>query len=136
MYVVLFFFLMIRRPPRSTRTDTLFPYTTLFRSDMLQRLLLELPHRVVRPIDRRADLRLVAMLRLDRVRQPRLVGAPLAFHRLFVDRDGALDGLDLRMLGVVTLELQVEKAMKLGYIRILACSKSASYQRQRGQRFG
>src|SRR3546814_18824801 len=32
VYLVLFFFLMIRRPPRSTRTDTLFPYTTLFRS--------------------------------------------------------------------------------------------------------
>src|SRR3546814_21080167 len=31
--VILFFFcLMIRRPPRSTRTDTLFSYTTLFRS--------------------------------------------------------------------------------------------------------
>src|SRR3546814_16252656 len=29
---MIFFFLMIRRPPRSTRTDTLFPYTTLFRS--------------------------------------------------------------------------------------------------------
>src|SRR3546814_5108096 len=29
------FFLMIRRPPRSTRTDTLLPYTTLFRSDRL-----------------------------------------------------------------------------------------------------
>src|SRR3546814_18325445 len=29
---VFFFLLMIRRPPRSTRTDTLFPYTTLFRS--------------------------------------------------------------------------------------------------------
>src|SRR3546814_6451404 len=28
----MFFFLMIRRPPRSTRTDNLFPYTTLFRS--------------------------------------------------------------------------------------------------------
>src|SRR3546814_6187171 len=28
----MFFFLMFRRPPRSTRTDTLFPYTTLFRS--------------------------------------------------------------------------------------------------------
>src|SRR3546814_3588378 len=28
---------MIRRPPRSTRTDTLFPYTTLFRSDCAQR---------------------------------------------------------------------------------------------------
>src|SRR3546814_6121137 len=32
---VILFFLMIRRPPRSTRTDTLFPYTTLFRSDVL-----------------------------------------------------------------------------------------------------
>src|SRR3546814_6398096 len=31
-FCVCFFFLMIRRPPRSTRTDTLFPYTTLFRS--------------------------------------------------------------------------------------------------------
>src|SRR3546814_11686008 len=30
---IIVFFLMIRRPPRSTRTDTLFPYTTLFRSD-------------------------------------------------------------------------------------------------------
>src|SRR3546814_2445846 len=29
---MLFFFLMLRRPPRSKRTDTLFPYTTLFRS--------------------------------------------------------------------------------------------------------
>src|SRR3546814_18484097 len=32
------FFLMIRRPPRSTRTDTLFPYTTLFRSDGYARI--------------------------------------------------------------------------------------------------
>src|SRR3546814_10759422 len=32
MCVLIFFFLMIRRPPRSTRTYTLFPYTTLFRS--------------------------------------------------------------------------------------------------------
>src|SRR3546814_4349512 len=30
---VVVFFLMIRRPPRSTHTDTLFPYTTLFRSE-------------------------------------------------------------------------------------------------------
>src|SRR3546814_19739050 len=35
--VIFFVFLMIRRPPRSTRTDTLFPYTTLFRS-VLQRV--------------------------------------------------------------------------------------------------
>src|SRR3546814_6397268 len=33
MVIVFVFFLMRRRPPRSTRTDTLFPYTTLFRSD-------------------------------------------------------------------------------------------------------
>src|SRR3546814_5532724 len=32
VFFTLIFFLMIRRPPRSTRTDTLFPYTTLFRS--------------------------------------------------------------------------------------------------------
>src|SRR3546814_3695165 len=32
---------MIRRPPRSTRTDTLFPYTTLFRSRFCKSLLLE-----------------------------------------------------------------------------------------------
>src|SRR3546814_3489034 len=32
--ICFFFFLMIRRPPRSTRTDTLFPYTTLFRSPL------------------------------------------------------------------------------------------------------
>src|SRR3546814_14194771 len=36
--LLLFFVLMIRRPPRSTRTDTLLPYTTLFRSpDIMQR---------------------------------------------------------------------------------------------------
>src|SRR3546814_8638941 len=41
-----FFFLMIRRPPISTRTDTLFPYTTLFRSR----------HRRVGRVDSRARL--------------------------------------------------------------------------------
>src|SRR3546814_13779798 len=33
----MFFLLMKRRPPRSTRTDTLFPYTTLFRSPRRRR---------------------------------------------------------------------------------------------------
>src|SRR3546814_3057288 len=37
---------MIRRPPRSTRTDTLFPYTTLFRSGEAGRMTAELPRRV------------------------------------------------------------------------------------------
>src|SRR3546814_11801626 len=38
MTFIICFFLMIRRPPRSTRTDTLFPYTTLFRLVDLVRL--------------------------------------------------------------------------------------------------
>src|SRR3546814_2279839 len=36
VYFCVLFFLMIRRPPRSTRTDTLFPYTTLFRSSAFE----------------------------------------------------------------------------------------------------
>src|SRR3546814_5728859 len=43
MYIL--FFLRIRRPPRSTRTDTLFPYTTLFRSE---RAVIDLHHAAVR----------------------------------------------------------------------------------------
>src|SRR3546814_9003754 len=41
---VLMFFLMIRRPPISTRTDTLFPYTTLFRSALVAQRLANLAH--------------------------------------------------------------------------------------------
>src|SRR3546814_17097782 len=43
-----FCFLMMRRPPRSTRTDTLFPYSTLFRSDR-DAALLEVLDRLPRP---------------------------------------------------------------------------------------
>src|SRR3546814_13456583 len=38
---------MIRRPPRSTRTDTLFPYTTLFRSRHIWRLEMDFRHAAV-----------------------------------------------------------------------------------------
>src|SRR3546814_20112600 len=38
IFCMFFFFLMLRRPPRSTRTDTLFPYTTLFRSVFLEEI--------------------------------------------------------------------------------------------------
>src|SRR3546814_20146642 len=37
---------MLRRPPRSTRTDTLFPYTTLFRSLLQRQLAVLLPERL------------------------------------------------------------------------------------------
>src|SRR3546814_4178473 len=56
------FFLMIRRPPRSTRTDTLFPYTTLFRSDP-GRIGLHLEHRAAQE---GFPLRRVVRDRLDR----------------------------------------------------------------------
>src|SRR3546814_10260755 len=62
-----FFFLMIRRPPRSTRTDTLFPYTTLFRSV--------------------AELRLLAVLAQHR--RSRRRPFPAAVHRSAARRGGA-----------------------------------------------
>src|SRR3546814_11879726 len=52
----IFFFLMIRRPPRSTRTDTLFPYTTLFRSEARPELVRRGGEGCVRQV-RRADAR-------------------------------------------------------------------------------
>src|SRR3546814_4603670 len=55
-------FLMIRRPPRSTRTDTLFPYTTLFRSEIAAA---PDPHRT---IDMRAE-RLAAFVAIEQRRK-------------------------------------------------------------------
>src|SRR3546814_15135978 len=76
-----FFFLMIRRPPRSTRTDTLFPFTTLFRSPL--HIALD-DHRIF------DDLRLVGerlehALEADR----RLHRAPLERFALAIGRDFA-----------------------------------------------
>src|SRR3546814_8082081 len=66
-YMFLFvFFLMIRRPPRSTRTDTLFPYTTLFRSDGLlasRRSLRAYPALSAKGRARRRDVRAARSLR-------------------------------------------------------------------------
>src|SRR3546814_14189591 len=52
-----FLFLMIRRPPRSTRTDTLFPYTTLFRSPESPEHRPDPPRRLARGISGRAPAR-------------------------------------------------------------------------------
>src|SRR3546814_11270083 len=65
MFIMLcFFFLMIRRPPRSTRTDTLFPYTTLFRSNRQWKRLITEGGQVDR---RRYETAIMATLR-DRLR--------------------------------------------------------------------
>src|SRR3546814_11184464 len=90
------FFLMIRRPPRSTRTDTLFPDTTLFRSAgprlLPARAALSAPHRnlachrrgravpALRRLCRDETARLPALAALRRLGQPR------ALHRLCGDR--------------------------------------------------
>src|SRR3546814_6225818 len=58
MNLLIFILLIIRRPPRSTRTDTLFPYTTLFRSfELVQRIATRFAAR------RRNDSDLAAMAR-------------------------------------------------------------------------
>src|SRR3546814_14644332 len=69
-YFCVFFFLMIRRPPRSTRTDTLFPYTTLFRSHL---------HRSANMVGGR---RRSSGARADRHQAPRHTRQ---FHRAFAD---------------------------------------------------
>src|SRR3546814_11065925 len=62
----LFFFLMIRRPPRSTRTDTLFPYTTLFRSQIAEFLALHQRHVLLDQVGRPEHIAgLVAFLASD-----------------------------------------------------------------------
>src|SRR3546814_2244087 len=58
-------FLMLRRPPRSTRTDTLFPYTTLFRSAAAGRAASSLRLEDGRSLDPRQPLALC--LRLSRI---------------------------------------------------------------------
>src|SRR3546814_10500527 len=70
---------MIRRPPRSTRTDTLFPYTTLFRSQdvgtehVLDRVEdLRVPHQVGHPGQQ--QMRLLALMAADVAALARLVG--------------------------------------------------------------
>src|SRR3546814_7807765 len=92
---------MIRRPPRSTRTDTLFPYTTLFRAGLLSRF----THRTTRADFERQRRRIdVVILTIDEVdleiddreadQRPRLGGlAEALFHRrdVFARHVAALD---------------------------------------------
>src|SRR3546814_16029075 len=64
-----FFFLMIRRPPISTRTDTLFPYTTLFRS---ARIVAVVAHHEIVPRRHLIDRRVVVEAVFDEIE--RIVG--------------------------------------------------------------
>src|SRR3546814_11215149 len=64
IFAIYIFFLMIRRPPRSTRTDTLFPYTTLFRSASTR------PTTTHRPISRPSERRWNRWVRRRRATYP------------------------------------------------------------------
>src|SRR3546814_19445800 len=109
------FFLMFRRPPRSTRTDTLFPYTTLFRSPFFLRAAMLARQLVDAPFERLAETEIVAVQRqdtapLDHLEQPigerdldfrHLAGAGLPHDPPFVDEaepfgDFLAIGLDVR----------------------------------------
>src|SRR3546814_14923415 len=106
--MTLIFFLMIRRPPRSTRTDTLFPYTTLFRSH--RRELLRRPHdrdvehrqdavRIPRGevVDPQRPRRLAQLHRLHQHPVPRPEDDHLRQHR-----QAAADGVELTLLVTLT----------------------------------
>src|SRR3546814_11982260 len=86
---------MIRRPPRATRTDTLYPYTTLFRSRRLLELLAQvrLQHLAHQPVDRAADRR-------DLLQNRPAVGAGLecALKPLALAADAADAGEDFLLL--------------------------------------
>src|SRR3546814_12721477 len=87
-------FLMIRRPPRSTRPDTLFPYTTLFRSTALERPLP--PWRFAQALAGVAhaalDISDGLLQDLGHILQASACGAELDYDALPIDP--ALQGLD------------------------------------------
>src|SRR3546814_8025701 len=101
--MLVFFFLMIRRPPISTRTDTLFPYTTLFRSRRCC-------------TDRAADIRHDAFGSAAGHPAVHLDGrhsATLGRHRRLVPRDGTLVWPAARRSEEHTSELQ--SLMRISY---------------------
>src|SRR3546814_6295456 len=92
---------MIRRPPRSTRTDTLFPYTTLFRSIAFERV----EHRVEKRLRKNRRSEIADAGRVDAIMVAALGGVAAgrdgqaAFERLA--HLGALLARDGEELGVV-----------------------------------
>src|SRR3546814_13316936 len=83
---MLFFFLMIRRPPRSTRTYTLFPYTTLFRS--LRCLMLE----AGRDYDPKAEVNMMAPESDAPLRGAATPDKPFGYFDATVDGGWEVDG--------------------------------------------
>src|SRR3546814_6146835 len=100
---------MIRRPPRSTRTDTLFPYTTLFRS----------PNRI--SIDEKDPRRWLGRLGRDDSRPTRARGnshPSILFDQvgaMSIQRDGAFEPL---LAGVIAIRAKIFSAAKLETVEV------------------
>ena len=78
---------------------------------MIERLLLEFAHRLVRTIDGSPGGWPIAMFRLDRVGEPRIVGPQLHFQRLPADREhSARAGFDAHLVKPVNPDLVVRLA--------------------------
>src|SRR3546814_12478333 len=66
---------MLRRPPKSTRTDTLFPYTTLFRSpEQIFRQIGRMPRPAIRPVGQDPPMRQVGETQPESHRRPGIDG--------------------------------------------------------------
>src|SRR3546814_17593887 len=92
---------MIRRPPRSTRTDTLFPYTTLFRSRR------NLTGAVTKMLEE-AGLRIVASRRIQMTKEP-----AEGFYAVHKERPFFNDLVSFMISGLVVVQvLEGEDAVK------------------------
>src|SRR3546814_5782397 len=91
---------MIRRPPRSTRTDTLFPYTTLFRSA-----------EILRELDRFVDdaLGVLRIAQLDIARQREILALRVS-AKAVIGEDAAQVGIALEQHAVHVVHLALEPA--------------------------
>src|SRR3546814_7056339 len=113
--IMFVFFLMIRRPPRSTRTDTLFPYTTLFRSQPRRDRPRPAARRSPRPPDR-ARRRGCAMTERA-VRHTTLQKLLSRFHFGVTLFAVALSGITILLAGIRSEEhtSELQSLMRISY---------------------
>src|SRR3546814_9770824 len=117
---------MIRRPPRSTLTDTLFPYTTLFRSHILRGKFHLRARIFVEPLHRAGGREqlfgehavCLADQREDGVGGPVGVGEPLVWSGIGIGREGGMDCCERRTEGHARSEehtSEIQSLMRISY---------------------
>src|SRR3546814_8664077 len=107
---------MIRRPPRSTRTDTLFPYTTLFRSLRQEHL--------ARPEQVADDVHSVHQRPFDHLDRARHGEA----HFFGVVDDIGVDTLDQRMFRSEEHTSELQSLMRISYAVFCLKKKTINYK--------